>query len=112
MICFKVQINDDLEVIAGKDDISVLDAIIGYLSKDNSIDITLRGLISKSDIDNEYLDWIKRRKLQVNDEIKIRIIDSETPDPPIHRKREDPKFVEEQQKKYFERMKSKFEKND
>lgn len=53
--------------------------------------------------------WIDRTKLNEGDEITFRIINSETADDPVSESISTPEWIEEQERKYYETMKTKFE---
>jgi hypothetical protein len=124
MICFQIFINGKKICTAGiQSEFGVLTSILTWVKRDLSqfssedrhkmyeeeIDFNVGGHISYGKNDYENLDWIKR-SLSPGDEIKIKIIESPQADEPSSRVRSDPDFVEKQKRKYFERLKNEYEK--
>ena len=115
-IAFEITINNESKIVAGIEGISGLHFILGYrkaLEEEDeidSIDLSVVGLLhhGKHDYDYEYLDWIKRH-LKIGDEINIRVVETSDLMQPISRKREDPKLVEKERRRYYESLKKEYE---
>jgi hypothetical protein len=60
-------------------------------------------------LDNAHLAWVTPPRLTIGDEITIRIVETEQPDPASSIKRDDPKLGEDGERKYYERLKNKYE---
>ena len=110
MIGFHVQVNDDAPIQAGDAAISVLSAIVSYAASRNELELSLGGLIAQDSSTREHVDWL-RRELKVGDRIVLTVVDTGEPDPPPTRTREDPGFAEQQERKYYERLKARFERS-
>jgi hypothetical protein len=108
MICFEVQINDEPTLIAGDNEISVLSAILTHVPRRSELELTVGGLISKSDLDNEHLRWHDRR-LRVGDVVQLRIVESERASAPTQRTRDDPELVERTRRQYYESLRKEYE---
>ena len=70
MIAFEVTINDETKVIVGDEGVSVLSFILSYRQASGEGDdlsdeilLNVGGLVDHSSLDNEHLDWIKRRAI-------------------------------------------------
>jgi hypothetical protein len=109
MLCFEAKVNDEPTITAGEAGISVLTAITTYVSNRNELDITVGGLCNRSATDNEHLRWLKRR-LRAGDTVVLRVIETETADPPSSRDRADPDFVERERRRHYEELKREYEK--
>lgn len=57
---------------------------------------------------DEYLDWF-RRELPVGSEITLRIVETDAADEPAVRRPVTPEDVERSERKYYERLKAKYE---
>jgi len=57
----------------------------------------------------DFVDWVKLRDLAVGDEITIRIVEADEADPPADTRRTTDEEVEAAERKYYERVKAKFE---
>jgi hypothetical protein len=106
-LCFEVTINQDNPVAAGAPEANVLSAIVSYVTERNELTLEVGGLASNS----ERLDWISR-DLKVGDVMVIRIVESNAPDPPVKRHRDEPSFLADQERAYYERLRRKYEKED
>jgi predicted RNA-binding protein with RPS1 domain len=107
-LCFEITINDGPPVIAGVEDISVLTACLTFAASRNELELSAGGLVSKSPLDNEHLEWVQEN-LRIGDRVSIRIVDAPTPSLPISRRRQDPEASERAKRKYYEQLKSRFE---
>ncbi len=114
-IALEITINNATKIIAGINDISVLNFILTFRKasglKDDLVDsiaLSVGGLLHHDEYDNEYLDWLKQQ-VKLGDEITIRVIETSELTKPIKRRREDPELVKKAQRKYYESLKEKYE---
>jgi flagellar basal body L-ring protein FlgH len=111
MICFEVTINDASKIVAGLENISVLSAILTYRAADpeysEELNLALGGLAYMDEDSYEHLDWVKR-SVQVGDMITIRIVESDQATLPIRRERDDPDFVAQQKRRYYNKLKEEY----
>jgi len=111
MKAFQVHLNGRKLCTAGFSEHDVvLSAIVDYVSGNgrDELALTVGGLISPKE---EYVRWVKRKKLRIGDEIRLRIIETQSADSPQERRtRADvwtsPKL--RQQKQYVRQMAKKF----
>jgi hypothetical protein len=116
MFALKVQINDEAPIIAGADDLSVLNATVNCVGKlgsasrpvreDESDDlfISVGGLTSRaSDVPDEHLNWISQKPLKIGDLISIELLETPRADAPISGKEAGKRKQEERE--YFEHCK-------
>ncbi len=89
MIAVEVRLNDEVLVVAGTDDLSVLSAIInasgrlgpeshGTKFEDQDYDLSFRvgGLTSRGDgVEDEHPVWIERSQLSVGDVVSVRFVE-------------------------------------
>lgn len=113
MIGFEIWLNGERICTAGIDQIGSLNAIVTWAKRsdstsDEELKLYLGGLACDPEGNDIYLKWLYRN-LQINDEIKIKIVKTEQVDKPVIEKRELASFVEEQQRKYYEKLKQKYE---
>lgn len=116
MLCFEVYCNGEKLCTAGIGEFGVLTAILTWVSHDpeklkkwaesgipdtepTSLDFTVGGLGRCVGEAGENLRWVES-ELAVGDEIRIRVVDVPTPDPPARRYEDDPAFIEEQRKEF------------
>jgi hypothetical protein len=107
-ICFEVRINDGPPTITGHADVSVLTAMLTFVSSRNEVELRSGGLVSKGPYDNEHLKWLEQ-ELHVGDIVTIRIVQSELPSAPLSHERQDPSAAETAERAYFERLKKKYD---
>jgi len=94
MYALKVRINDQAPVVAGADDLGVLNAIVNCGGKLGSATVprregetqdffvSLGGLTSRRmGSTNEHLNWLSQVALKPGDKVTIEIIETETADP-------------------------------
>jgi len=113
MIAFEVSINGEYICTAGVEQIGSLSAITTWAKRSNptsdeELRFHLGGLVCDSKGNNIYLKWIDRN-LQAGDEINIKIVQVSQVDKPISEKREEAGFIEEQERRYYEKLKQKYE---
>ncbi|RZA33692.1 MAG: hypothetical protein EOP92_19550 [Lysobacteraceae bacterium] len=116
MYALKVRINDEAPVIAGADDLGVLNAAISCVGKlgtgsrpvreDESADLfmTVGGLTSRaSDVPDEHLNWVSQRPLKIGDVISVEVLDTPKADAPIGGREAEKRQHDERE--YFEHCK-------
>lgn len=123
MLAFQLTINGEPAGTFGFDDWAVLNAFLTARSRtarDNyeQIELSISGLEERKIPDAAYHIRCFRRNMSRGDEIKLKIIESETADPPLKRYRSDATiqedaFTEEEhlefEREEYERLKAKFE---
>lgn len=116
MFALKVQVNDDTPIIAGADDLGVLNATVNCIGKlgestrrvhDNGgadLFLTVGGLTSRlPDLPDEHLRWMSQRPLRVGDVIHVEIMDTTHADAPIAG--EAAEKMQHDEREYFEHCK-------
>lgn len=107
-LSFEITINDERPITAGAEDVSVLVATLTYSLAGQEIELRVGGLVSNGRYDNEDIEWLQR-DARIGDRITIRILETAAPSLPASRTRRDPKFLEEEERKYYEQLKRRFE---
>ena len=107
-LCFEVRINDSEPVVAGLDDVTVLSAIVTFAAARSELECRVGGLVSHGAGGHEQLEWLERT-LQVGDRVSIRVIESDRPSVPVRREQSAPEFEEQEERKYCERLKAKYD---
>jgi hypothetical protein len=79
--------------------------------RDQVLSFSLGGYRSTKGDVGEHFNW-EDRKLNVGDLLTIKVITAERVDPPRRRVSEDPKLIERSQRRYYQRLKRKFEKQE
>lgn len=113
MIAFEIWLNGEHICTAGVEQKGSLNAITTWAKRTDSISeeelkFYVGGLVCDSEDNNVFFKWIDRN-LEVGDEINIKIVQASEVDKPISEKRELANFVEEQQRRYYEKLKQKYE---
>ena len=116
MYALKVRINDEAPIIAGADDLGVLNATVSCVGKlgstgrpmreDEAADlfITVGGLTSRaSDVPDEHLNWVSQQPLRIGDLISVEVLDTPSADAPISGKEAEKRKHDERE--YFEHCK-------
>jgi hypothetical protein len=116
MYAFKVRINDEVPIIAGADDLGVLNATVSCVGKLGSTSrpmledelgdlfITVGGRTSRaSDVPDEHLKWVSQRPLKIGDLISVEVLDTPIADAPISGKEAEKRKHDERE--YFEHCK-------
>lgn len=115
MYALEVQINDEVPVIAGADDLGVLNANVtcgGRLGRHSfsghegkpHLDVTVGGLTSRPpDVADEHLRWISQKQLQVGDVISIKVLDTPNVNALISGK--EAEKMQHDEREYFEHCK-------
>jgi hypothetical protein len=104
MIGFEVSLNGRRLCVAGANDASVLTAILSFVSKRNELELEIGGLAGEA-----HLKWPSPGRLGVGDEVTVRIVETDRPDPPAISQREDRASIEKGERRYYERLKQKYE---
>ena len=116
MLCFEIYCNGEKLCTAGIGEFGVLSAILTWVSHEpeklkkwaeegtpstepTRLEFTVGGLGRCVGEAGEHLKWVES-DLNVGDEIRIRVVDVPSADPPSRRYEDDPGFVEEQRKEY------------
>jgi hypothetical protein len=116
MLCFEVYRNGQKLCTAGIGDFGVLTALLTWVSHEpeklarwaaegipetepSTLEFTVGGLGRCVGEAGEHLKWVEEN-LAAGDEIRIRVVEVASADPPSRRYEDDPEFVEEQRKQY------------
>lgn len=116
MYALKVRINDEAPIIAGADDLGVLNATVSCVGKLGSssrparedeladLFITVGGLTSRaSHIPDEHLRWVSQKPLKTGDVISVEVLDTPNVDAPVSGKEAEKRKHDERE--YFEHCK-------
>jgi hypothetical protein len=116
MYALKVRINDEAPIIAGANDLGVLNATVSCVGKlgstsrpvreDEAADlfITVGGLTARaSDVPDEHLNWVSQKPLKIGDLILVEVLDTPSVDAPISGKEAVKRKHDERE--YFEHCK-------
>ena len=104
MIGFEVTLNGRRLCIAGAKQANVLTAILSFVEKRNELELEIGGLA-----DEAHLKWPSPGRLSLGDEITVRIVETDRPDPPAITQRDDRAAIEDGERRYYERLKLKYE---
>ena len=104
MIGFEVILNGTRICTAGAGDDGTLSAIVSFVGIRKELELEIGGLV-----DEAHLDWAVPKKLAVGDEITVRVVHTDQPDPPTRSRRDDRALVEAGERKYYERLKQKYD---
>ena len=111
MIGFEVTLNGQRLCTASAGETGVLSACVTWVMRaapgmEESSDLRLEiGGLAK----DAHLRWAASPQLAVGDEVLVRIVETSNPDPPVRTDRDDKAFVEAEERKYYERLKPKYE---
>lgn len=102
MRSFNVSLNGKKLCLAGVGERGVLSAIISWVGEDRGEDLFIHvgGLANE-----EHIDWVKQKGLQVGDEIRVKIVESGSADECVRRRRNHPETLKA--KKRYVRMMAK-----
>jgi len=100
MRAFKVYINGKRVCLAGIGDHGVLTSVVDWVPGRGEGKLAVGGLISDL---NEHVEWVEQR-LEIGDEVTIKIVEAESSDVPKERKPRDPAKELEAQKNYVRVM--------
>jgi hypothetical protein len=117
MIAFEVSLNGKKVCVAGVGHLGVLTTMLSWVRRegrntetrepenvDEELTLNVGGLISSK---NEHVRWTEN-ELTVGDEVRVRVMNLESVDPPCDRKTEDPAEVIKRQQEYVEQMAKRF----
>ena len=111
MVGFEITLNGQRLCTAAAGETGVLTAAVTWVyreapgvSEPSELRLEVGGLSQDS-----HLRWPAPRLLNVGDEVNIRIVETNEADPPARIEREDRAFVESEERKYYERLKLKYE---
>src|SRR5262245_25753855 len=107
-LCFEVRINDGEPVMAGLADIDVLSVLVSLVSARRELQCQVGGLVKHGPHDNEHVEWLTR-ELTIGDHISNRVVESAHTTDPVRRERADPEFVAQEERKYYELLKARYE---
>jgi hypothetical protein len=101
MRSFNVSLNGKKLCLAGVGERGVLSAIISWVGGDRGEDlhINVGGLANE-----EHIDWVDQKRLQVGDEIRVKIVESGSADEPVRRRRNHPAETLKAKKRYVRMM--------
>ena len=112
MICLDVYLNGEKLCRAGREDLVVLNAMLNWVIPHGELEeMNLEvGGLARHELDgNTHLRWTDDKNVSIGDEITLRFVDADTADKPVYEKTEPREWIEEQQRKYYEQMKAKYE---
>src|SRR5260221_8434488 len=104
MIGFEVLLNGTRLCTAAAGDDGVLTAIVTSVGKRRELTLTIGGLV-----EDAHLNWPVRKNLAIGDEVTVRVVQTDHPDTPDRTERDDLALVEEGERRYYERLKRKYE---
>lgn len=91
MIAFEIFLNGQKLTLAGADDMCVLGCGLSCLLKNNVFYLKMGGLTSPEEGKaQEFVDWFELKELNLNDEIRIKILDIDKADSPVKRRKKIP----------------------
>jgi hypothetical protein len=103
MIGLEILLNGTRVCVAGAGE-GVLSATVSSVAKRNELELEIGGLV-----DEAHLKWPAPRSLAIGDEVIVRVIETAQPDPPASTRRDDRALAEASERKYYERLKRKYE---
>ena len=117
MIAFEVFLNGNKVCRAGVGDLGVLTTVLSWVRREGrntetrepgnieeELTLNVGGLISSK---NEHVRW-SESKLTVGDEVRVRVVNLESVDPPWDRRTEDSSEDLRRQERYVEQMAKRF----
>jgi hypothetical protein len=101
MLAFNVSLNGKKLCLAGVGEVGVLSAITSWVAGDRGEDLFLHvgGLANE-----EHIDWVKRKRLHVGDEIRVEIVATESAAKPVRKRRIHPAETLKAKKRYVRMM--------
>ncbi len=119
MIALEVKLNGNLVAVAGREDLCVLNTIVGALGvlgsksagtrakKDSyELNLSISGLSAESHEDpGQHLNWNSKTTINVGDEVSICVVDVECADPPYEEKERGPVDINKRERLNWERAK-------
>ena len=84
MRAFEISLNGQKLCVAGIGDDGVLSAIVNWVAKGGEGDMFLEvcGLVGPV---NQDVRWVRQKPLQLQDEIRVRIVEVDRVDEPVHK---------------------------
>ncbi|BAY85729.1 hypothetical protein NIES267_52300 [Calothrix parasitica NIES-267] len=113
MIGFEIWLNEKYICTAGIQQNGSLSAITHWVKRtdstsDEELYLDVGGLSDDLEANHVYLKWVNRQ-LTIGDEINIKIVQVPEVNKPISEKRELAGFIEEEERRCYERLKQKYE---
>jgi hypothetical protein len=101
MLSFNVSLNGKKLCLAGIGKRGVLSAILSWAASNRGEDLFLHvgGLANE-----EHIDWIDHKRLQVGDEIRVEVCDTDSVDDPTGKRRIDAAETLDGKKRYVRRI--------
>jgi len=101
MRAFNVSLNGKKLCLAGVGERGVLSAIVNWVAGDRGADLfrEVGGLANE-----EHVDWVMQKRLQVGDEVRVTIVDAESADKPVMTRRIHPAETLKAKKRYVRMM--------
>lgn len=116
MLVLKVRVNNEAPILAGADDLGVLNAVVSCVGKlgpateplreDEGVEMSLKlgGLTSRAGgVADQHLDWMAHKSLEIGDVISVEVLDATMADAPVGGKEAVRKASDERD--YFEHCK-------
>jgi hypothetical protein len=111
MIGFEVALNGTRLCTASAGETGVLSTIVTWVHRaapgvqePSDLSLAIGGLA-----EDTHLEWASQRKLAVGDEVLVKIVETAHPDPSVRTRRNDRAQDEAEERKYYERLKLKYE---
>ena len=117
MLCYDVYKNGQRICRAGVGKSGVLSVIVSWVGNENvkgrsgadyHSDLHIGGLFHPEPKTNTHIRW-PDPKLHVGDELTVRLVEADNPDPPTSTEVDDPAATERMQRKYYQVLKRQFE---
>ena len=101
MRAFSIFLNRKKLCLAGVGDQGVLSAIVNCVAGDHGADLFMHvgGLANE-----EHVDWVKQKRLQVGDEIRVKVVEARSVDKPVRKRRIHPAETLKAKKRYVRMM--------
>jgi len=101
MRAFSVSLNGKKLCLAGVGERGVLSAIVNWVATDRGADLFMHvgGLANE-----EHVDWVKQKRLQVGDEIRVKVVEARSVDKPVRKRRIHPAETLKAKKRYVRMM--------
>lgn len=101
MRAFSISLNRKKLCLAGVGEHGVLSAIVNWVAGDHGSDLFIHvgGLANE-----EHIDWVKQKSLQVGDEIHVKIVEARSVDKPVGKRRIHPAETLKAKRQYVRRM--------
>ncbi len=101
MRAFNVSLNGKKLCLAGVGERGVLSAIVNWVAGDRGADMFMEvgGLANE-----EHVGWVNQKRLQVGDEIRVKIVNAGSADEPVRKRRIHPAETLKAKKRYVRMM--------